>query len=86
MNMMPPGHQPPPPTVQLDLRTANRWQLEAAGVLAGNITVSALCTACRTDLLFSLSASKGQAMAGRGTDWPGTGRMMAAIGMRNKPR
>ena len=34
LTMMPPGHQPPPERVQLDLRAANRWQLEDAGVAA----------------------------------------------------
>ena len=51
LTMMPPGHQPPPERVWLDLRAANRWQLLDAGVRPRNITVSALCTACRTDLL-----------------------------------
>ena len=32
LSMMPPGHDPPPPTVQLDLIAANRWQLLDAGV------------------------------------------------------
>jgi hypothetical protein len=71
LNMMPPGHQPPPPRVQLDLRAANRWQLEDAGVAPRNIAVSTLCTACRTDLLFSYRR-----------EGVGTGRLMAAIGIR----
>ncbi len=70
LTMMPPGHQPPPPSVQLDLHAANRRILEAAGVAAKNISVSELCTACRTDLLFSYRREKI------------TGRMMAAIGFR----
>ncbi len=53
LNMMPPGHQPPPKTVLLDLRKANRSQLLDAGLRAPNIFVSDLCTACRRDLLFS---------------------------------
>ena len=53
LTMMPPGHEPPPERVQLDLRAANRWQLVDAGVRPRNIAVSALCTACRSDLLFS---------------------------------
>jgi polyphenol oxidase len=85
LNMMPPGHQPPPPSVQLDLRVANRWQLTAAGVLPKNITVSTLCTACRTDLFFSYRR-EGPSDGGPRTDWPGTGRMMAAVGVRAKSR
>jgi YfiH family protein len=71
LTMMPPGHQPPPERVRLDLRAANRWQLEDAGVAPGNTAVSTLCTACRTDLLFSYRR-----------EGPGTGRLMAAIGIR----
>jgi hypothetical protein len=73
LNMMPPGHQPPPPRVQLDLRAANRWQLLDAGVPSARIVVSPLCTACRTDLLFSY---RREATA--------TGRLMSAIGIRAK--
>lgn len=71
LTMMPPGHEPPPERVWLDLRAANRWQLENAGVAPGNIAVSPLCTACRTDLLFSYRR-----------EGAGTGRLMAAIGIR----
>jgi len=80
LTMMPPGHEPPPERVQLDLRAANRWQLIDAGVAAGNISVSALCTACRTDLLFSYRRE------GPSTGRPHTGRMMAAIAIRAKSR
>lgn len=73
LNRMPPGHQPPPPTAQLDLIAANRWQLEDAGVKPRSISVSGLCTACRPDLLFSHRAQHGK-----------TGRMMAVIGIRQK--
>jgi YfiH family protein len=73
LNRMPPGHQPPPQKVLLDLRKANRSQLEVAGVLAGNIFVSDLCTACREDLLFSYRKEGAQ-----------SGRMMAVIGIRTK--
>jgi len=52
-NMAPPGHQPPPKNVLLDLRKANRAQLLDAGLREQNIIVSDLCTACRRDLLFS---------------------------------
>jgi YfiH family protein len=53
LNMMPPGHQPPPKNVRLDLRKANRAQLLAAGLADKNVFISDLCTACHTDLLFS---------------------------------
>jgi len=71
LTMMPPGHVPPPPRVQLDLRASNRWQLIDAGVPEEHIDVSDLCTACRTDLLFSYRREGAK-----------TGRMMAAIGIR----
>ena len=73
LTMMPPGHVPPPPRVQLDLRAANRRQLIDAGVPEEQIDVSDLCTACRTDLFFSYR--------GEGAK---TGRMMAMIGMRSQ--
>jgi YfiH family protein len=71
LTMMPPGHVPPPPRVQLDLRASNLWQLIDAGVPAAHIDVSDLCTSCRTDLLFSYRREGAK-----------TGRMMAAIGIR----
>ncbi len=71
LTMMPPGHVPPPPRVQLDLRAANRWQLIDAGVPEKQIGVSDLCTACRTDLLFSYRREGAT-----------TGRMMSVIGIR----
>jgi YfiH family protein len=71
MNMMPPGHQPAPKNVFLDLRKANRAQLLDAGVRPENIFVSELCTGCRRDLLFSYRKEGGK-----------TGRLMAAIGLR----
>lgn len=71
LTMMPPGHVPPPPRVQLDLRAANRWQLTDAGVPEKQIDVSDLCTACRTDLFFSYRREGAK-----------TGRMMAVIGLR----
>jgi YfiH family protein len=73
LTMMPPGHVPPPPRVQLDLRAANRWQLMDAGVPETQIDVSDLCTACRTDLLFSYRREGAK-----------TGRMMTVIGVRGK--
>jgi hypothetical protein len=71
LTMMPPGHVPPPPRVQLDLRASNRWQLIDAGVPENQIGVSDLCTACRTDLLFSYRHEGAQ-----------TGRLMAVIGFK----
>ena len=67
-----PGHGELPKKIFLDLVEANRQQLLAVGVLAKNIEASDLCTNCRTDLLFSYRAEKGK-----------TGRMMAAVGIRN---
>jgi polyphenol oxidase len=71
LNMMPPGHQPPPKNVLLDLRKANRAQLLGAGLRAPNIFVSDLCTACRPDLLFSYRK-----------EGPQSGRLMTVIGIR----
>ncbi len=53
LSMAPPGHQPPPRNVHLDLPKANRAQLLTAGLRPQNIFSSGLCTACRTDLFFS---------------------------------
>jgi len=75
LTMMPPGHEPPPERVQLDLRAANRRQLLDAGVRPRNIAVSALCTSCRTDLFFSY---RKEGLA--------TGRMMSVIGLLEKSR
>ena len=72
LNMMPPGHQPPPKNVLLDLRKANRAQLVEAGLQARNIFVSDLCTACRPDLLFSYRKQG-----------PVSGRLLSVIGIRN---
>jgi len=69
--MAPPGHQPPPKNVLLDLRKANRAELLEAGLLPQNISVSELCTACRRDLLFSYRKEAGI-----------TGRLMSVIGFR----
>jgi YfiH family protein len=71
LTMMPPGHVLPPPRVQLDLRASNRWQLMDAGVPEKQIGASELCTACRTDLLFSYRREGAQ-----------TGRLMAVIGIK----
>ena len=70
LNMMPPGHQPPPKNVRLDLRKANRAQLLAAGLRDANIFASELCTACHPSLLFSYRK-----------EGPVSGRLMAAIGI-----
>jgi purine-nucleoside/S-methyl-5'-thioadenosine phosphorylase / adenosine deaminase len=71
LNQFPPGHQPPPKNVRLDLREANRAQLLAAGFRPQNIFVSDLCTACRPDLLFSYRKQGSE-----------SGRMMSVIGIR----
>ena len=75
LTMMPPGREPPPERVRLDLRAANRWQLLDAGVSPRNIAASALCTGCRSDLFFSYRK-----------EGAGTGRMMSVIGIRAHSR
>ncbi|HJZ64150.1 MAG TPA: peptidoglycan editing factor PgeF [Candidatus Acidoferrum sp.] len=71
LNMMPPGHQPPPKNVHLDLPKANRSQLLAAGLREKNIFSSGLCTACNPDLFFSYRK--------QGTR---SGRLLAAVGIK----
>jgi YfiH family protein len=71
LNMMPPGHQPPPKNLLLDLKKCNRAQLLEAGLSAQNIFVSDLCTCCRRDLFFSYRKEGVQ-----------TGRLMSVIGMK----
>jgi len=71
LSMSPPGHEPPPPTAQLDLIAANRAILQEAGVSSRNITASDLCTSCRTDVFFSHRREAGR-----------TGRQLAVIGIR----
>jgi hypothetical protein len=71
LNMKPPGHQPPPKNVHLDLRKANVSQLKSTGIRPANIHVSDLCTACNTDLLFSYRR-----------EGPMTGRLMAVVGIK----
>jgi polyphenol oxidase len=73
LNMRPPGHQPPPKNVHLDLRKANRSQLLAAGLRAKNIFTSDLCTACHPSLLFSYREQG-----------PHSGRQFSAIALKNK--
>jgi YfiH family protein len=70
LTMRPPGHAPPPPRLNLDLIAASRSMLAKAGVPAGQIFSTDLCTGCRADLFFSYRRE------GK------TGRMMAAIGIR----
>jgi len=72
LNMMPPGHQPPPKNVLLDLKKANGAQLLAAGLHPQSIFVSDLCTACRPDLLFSYRKQG-----------PQSGRLLSVIGIRS---
>ena len=69
LTMKPPGHQPPPLRVHLDLIAANHAILAGAGIPARQISASGFCTACRTGLLFSYRRERT------------TGRMMAAIGI-----
>jgi polyphenol oxidase len=71
LNMMPPGHQPPPKGVLLDLRKANRSQLLAAGLRSQNIHTIDLCTACHPNLLFSYRKQG-----------PQSGRLMSIIALR----
>jgi YfiH family protein len=75
LNMMPPGHQPPPNKVRLDLSKANRSQLLEAGLRPQNIHVSGLCTACHPDLLFSYRK-----------EGPRSGRLLSVIGLRPSKR
>jgi purine-nucleoside/S-methyl-5'-thioadenosine phosphorylase / adenosine deaminase len=71
LNMMPPGHQPPPKNVLLDLKKANRAQLLGSGLRDKNIFVNDLCTACRRNLLFSYRKEGAQ-----------SGRLLSVIGIR----
>jgi polyphenol oxidase len=71
LNMMPPGHQPPPKNVHLDLPKANHSQLLAAGLSEKNIFSSGLCTACHPDLFFSYRKQG-----------PRSGRLLSSLGMQ----
>src|SRR5579859_4009779 len=71
LNMMPPGHQPPPKNVHFDLAKANRSQLLAAGLSEKNIFSSGLCTACHPSLFFSYRKQG-----------PRSGRLLSAIAIR----
>jgi polyphenol oxidase len=70
-----PGHSELPKKIFLNLVEANRRQLIDVGVPRKNIGASPLCTVCNPDLLFSYRAEKGV-----------TGRMMAAVGMKQWPK
>jgi polyphenol oxidase len=70
LNMRPPGHQPPPKAVHLDLRKANHSQLIAAGLRSANVLVSEFCTGCRRDLFFSYRK-----------EGPRSGRLLSVIGI-----
>jgi hypothetical protein len=72
LNRMPPGHQPPPKNVRLDLRKANRSQLLATGLRGTNIFVSNLCTACHPDLFFSYRKEAAN-----------SGRLLSVIGLKS---
>jgi YfiH family protein len=72
LNRMPPGHQPPPKNILLDLKKANRAQLVAAGLRPQVIFVSNLCTACHPGLLFSYRRQG-----------PQSGRLLSVIGLRS---
>jgi YfiH family protein len=68
----PPGHEPnPAAAAHLDLVAVAQDQLRRAGLRPANIFVAPFCTACRTDLFFS-----------HRKEGAGTGRAMAAIGIR----
>jgi polyphenol oxidase len=71
LNMMPPGHQPPPKNVHLDLTKANHSQLLAAGLSEKNVFSSNLCTACHPDLFFSYRKQG-----------PRSGRLLSVIGIK----
>jgi YfiH family protein len=71
LSMMPPGHQPPPRNVHLDLPKANRAQLLTAGLRPQNIFPSGYCTACRADFFFSHRREGGL-----------SGRLLSVIGIR----
>ena len=73
LHARPPGHGPEETKLYLDLVAANTQQLVEAGVRPKNIDASPLCTSCRTDLLFSYRAEKGN-----------TGRLMGVIGLRSR--
>lgn len=70
LNQRAPGHGDLGPEIHLDLVTANRHQLEDAGVSRKHISIVEGCTACDTKSFFSHRAEFGK-----------TGRMMSVIGI-----
>jgi YfiH family protein len=58
--------------IRLDLAEANRRQLLAAGLDDAAVSMTGMCTSCRTDRFFSHRAERGR-----------TGRMMAVVGVRS---
>lgn len=71
LNMMPPGHQPPPKNVVLNLPKANKLQLLEAGIAEKNIYVTNLCTSCDVAHLFSYRKERSR-----------SGRLLSVIGIR----
>jgi YfiH family protein len=71
LNMMPPGHQPPPKNVILNLPKANKLQLLEAGIPEKNICVTSLCTSCDVKRLFSYRKERNS-----------SGRLLSVIGIR----
>jgi YfiH family protein len=71
LNMMPPGHQPPPKNVILNLPKANKLQLLEAGIPEKNIFVTTLCTSCDVAQLFSYRKERNR-----------SGRLLSVIGIR----
>ena len=59
--------------VNLDLQAANVHQLMEGGLLPDSISISPLCTACRTDLFYSHRAENGR-----------TGRMLSFIQLNSE--
>jgi YfiH family protein len=71
LNMMPPGHQPPPKNVILNLPKANKLQLLEAGIPEKNIYITNLCTSCDVEKLFSYRKERDR-----------SGRLLSVIGIR----
>ena len=71
LNMMPPGHQPPPKNVILNLPKANKLQLLEGGIPEKNIHVTNLCTSCDVSQLFSYRKERDR-----------SGRLLSVIGIR----
>jgi len=69
--MMPPGHQPPPKNVILNLPKANKLQLLEAGIPEKNIYITNLCTSCDVEKLFSYRKERDR-----------SGRLLSVIGIR----